>query len=82
MTWRTAFREVLKLKKFNEETPTVENTHRLKKWLTVANGEYAEWCLRGAADAVEYYESVNGDFDKLKLSYEWAWLKQYFDNKY
>jgi hypothetical protein len=81
MTWRTAFREVLKLKKFNEETPTVENTYRLKKWLTVANGEYAEWCLRGAADAVEYYESVNGDFDKLKLSYEWAWLRKYFNRK-
>lgn len=82
MTWRTAFREVLKLKHFQETSPTVETAYRLKKWLTVAEGEHAEWCLRGAADAIEYYESVNGDYSKLMLSFEWAWLKEYYDAKY
>jgi hypothetical protein len=82
MTWRTAFREVVKLKQFQSETPTVETAHRLKVWLIKAEGLYAEWCLRGAADAVEYYDSVAGDLSKLMLSYEWNWLQTYYDSKY
>jgi hypothetical protein len=82
MTWRTAFREVIKLKQFQSETPTVETAHRLKVWLIKAEGLHAEWCLRGAADAVEYYDSVEGDLSKLMLSYEWNWLQTYYDSKY
>jgi len=81
-TWRTAFREVVKLKHFSTTQPNIETDYRLKKWLTVANGNFAEWSIRGAEDAVEYYHSVNGEYDKLMLSFEWAWLKQYYDNKY
>ena len=82
MTWRTAFREVIKLKQFQSETPTVETAHRLKVWLNKAEGLHSEWCLRGSADAVEYYDSVEGDFSKLMLSYEWNWLQTYYDSKY
>ena len=82
MTWRTAFREVIKLKQFQAETPTVETAHRLKVWLTKAEGLHSEWCLCGAADAVEYYDSVEGDFGKLMLSYEWNWLQICYDSKY
>ena len=82
MTWRTAFREVIKLKHFQSLTSTVETAHRLKVWLNKAEGLHSEWCLRGAADAVEYYESVAGDFSKLMLSYEWNWLQSYYDSKY
>jgi hypothetical protein len=78
MTWRTAFREVVKLKHFQSEQPTFENEHRLKTWLTMANGAYAEWCLKGANDAVEYYNSVNGEYSKLMLTFEWQWLKDYY----
>jgi hypothetical protein len=38
--------------------------------------------MEGAQHAVEYYDEVNGDFDKLKLSYDWPWLRAYFDKKY
>jgi len=82
MTWRTAFREVVKLKHFMATQPTVETEHRLKTWLTVAEGDYADDCLRGAEDAVKYYNEVGGDYERLKLSFEWAWLRQRFDNKY
>lgn len=81
-TWRTAFREVVKLKHFSVTQPSVETNFRLKKWLTVGNGEFGEWSIRGAADAVEYYEAVNGDFSKLMLTYEWAWLQKYYSAKY
>jgi hypothetical protein len=26
---------------------------------------------------MEYYESVNGDFEQLRKSYDWAWLASY-----
>jgi hypothetical protein len=72
--WRTAFREVLKLK-CNRD---LESTYRLNKWLTnhgaLKNGEYS---IYGAEDAVEYYDSVAGDFDALKKSYDWTWLASY-----
>ena len=72
--WRTAFREVLKLKCNSD----VESQYRLNKWLTVAMGQpYGQWSIYGAEDAVEYYDSVNGDFDALKKSYDWEWLASY-----
>jgi hypothetical protein len=78
-TWRTAFREVVKLKHFMAVSPTIETEHRLDTWLTVASGDYAEWCLRGARDAVDYYDQVAGDYDQLMLSFEWAWLRERFN---
>lgn len=78
MTWRTAFREVVKLKHFMSTAPTLETEHRLDTWLTVADGDNAKWCLRGAADAIEYYNEVSGDYDKLMLSFDWPWLKDRF----
>jgi hypothetical protein len=74
-TWRTAFREVLKLQ---ASLPDVENEYRLNKWLDI-NGDEADpqWSRLGAEDAVEYYNQVNGDFDALKKSYEWEWLASY-----
>ena len=77
-TWRTAFRECIKLK----ASGTEENKERLEFWLTVAMGDFAQYSIEGAQHAVEYYEEVNGDFDKLRLSYDWVWLREYYENKY
>ena len=75
MAWRTAFREVLKLR---ASLPDVENEYRLSKWLDVNSDEAdPQWSRLGAEDAVEYYDAVNGDFDALKKSYEWSWLATY-----
>ena len=72
--WRTAFREVIKLKGSKD----VESQYRLDKWLTVdlshSNGQYSIW---GAEDAAEYYDAVAGDFTELKRSYDWDWLASY-----
>jgi hypothetical protein len=73
MTWRTAFRECIKLR---NSLPDVENEYRLQKWLTVDDTE-SKWSQKGAEDAVEYYESVNGDFAELRKSYDWEWLATY-----
>jgi hypothetical protein len=73
MCWRTAFREVLKLK---ASLPDVESEHRLNRWLTVDTTD-GQWSRKGAEDGVEYYDSVGGDFAALKKSYEWSWLASY-----
>ena len=74
--WRTAFREALKLR---ASLPDVENEYRLKVWLkedsgTIANGH---WSHKGAQDAMDFYDSVNGDFEELRKSYDWEWLSSY-----
>jgi len=73
MCWRTAFREAIKLR---ASLPDVENEYRLNRWLVKDNTD-GRWSQKGAEDAVEYYESVNGDPTELKKSYEWAWLASY-----
>ena len=77
MCWRTAFRETLKLRAATD----VESKHRLKQWVKDCGPrddyDYAKWSHIGAQDAVEYYESVNGDFDELRKSYDWTWLASY-----
>ena len=75
MAWRTAFRECIKLR----GSIDVESQYRLNRWLgpipvALPNSEWSCW---GAEDAVEYYESVGGDFEELKKSYDWEWLASY-----
>jgi hypothetical protein len=82
MTWRTAFREVLKLRLFMDSDPTLETENRLKVWTTVAHGDFGKWSLRGANDAIAYYSNVKGSYDKLMLSFDWAWLKEYYESLY
>jgi hypothetical protein len=82
LTWRTAFREVLKLSDDVEKTGSVESMYRMDTWLTVADGDYAEFSLLGAADAVDYYNKVNGDYTELMRSFDWAWLREYYTMRY
>ena len=77
ISWRVAFREVLKL---CDMKPTVESQFRLKKWRELGKGQYAQFVQKGALDAIEYYKEVNGDKDALQLSYELEWLKDKFNS--
>jgi hypothetical protein len=51
-------------------------------WLNKGNGEFGEYSKLGARDAVDYYHNVDGDIEKLKLSYEWEWLTKYYNEIY
>ena len=77
-TWRTAFREAIKLVAATDDM----SKQRLDAWLTVGEGDFAQYSCEGARHAIEYYNQVNGDLDKLRLSYDWPWLRSYFDSKY
>ena len=81
-TWRTAFRECAKLAYFESETATVDGAYRLQTWLEKAQGPYAEWCLRGAADGVEFFNTSNQQIQTLKQSFKWTWLRSYFESRY
>jgi hypothetical protein len=74
MTWRTAFREAIKLKADGSD----ESLERLNTWLTYARGQYCEWSLIGAEDGVRYYESVSGDHGELMKTFSWSWLEQHY----
>jgi hypothetical protein len=82
VTWRSAFRETMKLRLEVDQGASIEIQHRLKTWLTVAEGENAEYCLQGARDGVEYYKSVGGNYEALELSFDWAWCQDYYFSKY
>lgn len=77
-TWRTAFREAIKL--CSSEIPV--DKLRLDVWCEKGEGDFAEYSLKGANDGVEFYKNVNGEFHMLKLSYDWPWLKTFFNGKY
>jgi len=77
-TWRTSFRECIKLKHYND----IDSLQRLELWSTVDNGNYGTMSVLGAKDAIEYYNSVNGELEKLMLSYDWDWLYQFYHGKY
>jgi len=73
--WRTAFREVIKLMQATD----AESKTRLQHWVTADD----EWTAIGAADARHFCNNIAmGDQEKLKLSFDWEWLGQYFVIKY
>ena len=70
-TWRTSFREVLKLKTDN----SIEGKYRLHRWLTVGHGKYGKYSCAGAAAALEYN-------DDPKMANSWEWLREQFNSRY
>lgn len=76
--WRTAFRESIKLSCNKDEV----SKDRLARWISDGVGDYAEYSKQGALDGIAYYDSVNGELDKLLLTYDWVWIRNYYDTKY
>jgi hypothetical protein len=81
-TWRTAFRECAKLAYFESQSPTVDGEYRLNTWLSRAQGNHAEWCLKGAQDGVEFFKASDQELTTLKQSFRWQWLREYFVSRY
>jgi hypothetical protein len=80
-TWRTAFREAVKLKLYSDSGDELAKT-RLGVWTSVGKGNYGEWSIRGAEDGIDFYDEVGGDLTRLRQSYYWDWLKIRYENKY
>jgi len=82
ITWRSAFREVLKLKQEVVQGADIEIQHRLHVWCTYAEGENAEHCLQGSADALRFFAQVQGEPKELQKSFDWYWLQDYYYSLY
>jgi hypothetical protein len=71
-TWKSAFRECVKLaSKAIERQDNTETTERLNVWRTVATGEFGEYAIKGANDALAFVNQGNdiskiNDFDYLQ----------------
>jgi hypothetical protein len=82
LAWRTAFREVMKLKQALGVTQDVESNYRLKIWLTKAEGKNGEWSLHGSKDASDYYDNYKDSYKDLMKSYDFEWLENFYKEKY
>lgn len=80
MAWRTAFREYIKLLYYQKVDPQNETSFRINCWRSRASGKNANWVVSGVVDAQRYFDEVSGDLNKLKQSYSWFWLKNFFEN--
>ncbi|NBO99882.1 MAG: hypothetical protein EBU90_07105 [Proteobacteria bacterium] len=70
-TWRSAFREAVKLSEN-------KNYKALKNWVTKLDAKYADQALKGIEDGKKYY-SINKDHKKnLLLINDRDWLEQKF----
>lgn len=74
-TWRSAFRECVKLTLAEQ---TMETRERLYTWKNVARGMHADWCLKGARAGAQYGEAHRGNSDALALINDFDWLKSAF----
>jgi hypothetical protein len=81
-SWRTAFREVLKLMIYGEKTNSVEMQHRLHVWQHNATGPEADAQLMGAAFAVNYYIQYREVSDMLLKTAEWDHCWKLYQENY
>lgn len=80
-SWKSAFRECVKLMHNRSINPAdSESDQRLAAWSTRANPEapYADHCLRGARDAISWYEQHNDDPIELSRINDFEWLMDRF----
>jgi len=83
-TWKSAFRECVKLSSRSidrqKETETIE---RLKIWCTIGqNAPFGEFAIAGARSGAEYGNINRGNIEALKLINDFKWLKERFDGRY
>lgn len=80
-TWRSAFRECVKLSSKSVERQIDDETeNRLKTWCTVAEGPFAKYSLDGAVAGKLYGEKFKNDIDALKLINDFDWLKEFYES--
>jgi hypothetical protein len=78
-TWRTAFRESVKLSsKLIQNQNTIETEQRLHIWMTHASGDFAAYSIRGAHQGNKFYLENLESKEKLKSINNFSWLEEKF----
>jgi hypothetical protein len=80
-TWRSAFRECVKLSsKVIDRTYDEETDHRLHVWCTVgAESQFGEYAISGANAGKKYGQLHLGNNQELSNINDFDWLKQQFE---
>ena len=79
-TWRSAFRECVKLASaVNPNQKQLETDARLETWCTVDNGErFGRYCLKGALEGKAYGTEHKDNTDELNKINDFEWLREQF----
>lgn len=76
-SWKSAFRECIKLSYNVSRGDHVESLDRLGVWLTTTNNcEFADYSLYGARAAVKFFIENNTNVPALQLINDFEWLKK------
>ena len=83
-TWRSAFRECVKLSsKVIDRQLDTETERRLEAWCTIgADKPYGEFALSGAKQGKEYGQRFANDASLLRMINNFSWLEDYFKQRY
>jgi hypothetical protein len=83
-TWRSAFRENVKLTLNLTNGYEDENKKRMNAWLTTlpTHPKYASYAVAGAQDGQRYALTYKNQEDKLVLINDYNWLKKGFEEYY
>lgn len=83
-TWRTAFRETVKLMYYARTDNSIELHYRLDRWINAEKcwSKHNPWYQYGSRDAVDFFESVDGEWGWIMCTNEWDWLRKKFDTLY
>jgi len=79
-TWRSAFRECVKLaSSVNPNQNQEETDSRLETWCTVDNGErFGRYCIKGANEGKTYGLEHKDDIEALNKINDFEWLREQF----
>lgn len=79
-TWRSAFRECVKLaSRVNPNQKEDETSRRLETWCTVDNGErFGRYCIKGALEGKAYGEANRDNVEALNKINDFEWLREQF----
>tara|TARA_B110000037_G_scaffold153339_1_gene172981 strand:- start:297 stop:1415 length:1119 start_codon:yes stop_codon:yes gene_type:complete len=79
-TWRSAFRECVKLaSSVNPNQKQEETDERLEAWCTVDNGgRFGRYCIKGALEGKAYGIANKDNTDELNKINDFEWLREQF----
>ena len=80
-TWKSAFRECVKLSsRLIEGQVNSETQRRLDVWCTVAHGDYSQFAISGALAGRKYGQENAGNLPALALINDFSWLQLQFES--
>lgn len=82
-TWRSAFRESVKLSYLVHQNPkNREAAKRLNTWLKIAKGDYFKYAILGTKDGIDFFKKNSDNHELLLKINDMDWLFNLFEEMY